>query len=124
LRHGPPIALAAHQGFSALVTESNRARCGEVVHLYEGNLGAVTAQPPAGTPAAGGTLSMLSAPIGGVRSGTSDAVAEIVFAGLAPGLYGVWRHHRDRMADPDLRIGRVSTPAFDIAGYLPFEAAN
>src|SRR4029077_18035432 len=37
----PPYALAAHQDFSALVTDQNPAKIGEFIHLYFTGLGMV-----------------------------------------------------------------------------------
>lgn len=81
--------IAAHQGFHGVVSNADPARPGEVVHLWAAGLGAVTPSIGAGVPAPTSPLSTLVAPFDcRVLRG---AVLDVPFAGLAPGLAGVYQ---------------------------------
>jgi uncharacterized protein (TIGR03437 family) len=80
---------AAHQDFGALVTRLNPARAGEIVHLYAVGLGAVVPAVQTGviTPAA---------PLARVQDrfvcSTPEATeVQVLFAGLAPVLIGIYQ---------------------------------
>jgi uncharacterized protein (TIGR03437 family) len=82
-------SIAVHEDFSSLITRQIRARAGEIVHLYAIGLGAVEPTVPTGarTPAA---------PVSRVRdrfectTGPTNRL-EVRFAGLAPGMIGIYQ---------------------------------
>src|ERR1019366_251027 len=77
-----------------LVADTNRARAGEILHLYAQNLGTVSAPPAMGQAAPAAPLSTLAAGVACVLSipaNGSGASAEVLFAGLAPGMFGVYQ---------------------------------
>ena len=85
--------LAAHQDFSGLVTNTNPAVPGEVVAMYLNGLGAVA--PPVATGAVGPStpLAAISSPLRcQFFDGTGQPIdGRIYFAGLAPGMVGVYQ---------------------------------
>ena len=83
----PPYALAAHQDFSALVTDQNPAKIGEVVHLYFTGLGMVAPAIATGLAAPIGPLFRVVTPFS-CQVG-NEVPADILFAGLAPLFVGV-----------------------------------
>ena len=86
----PPYALAAHQDFSALVTDQNPARIGEIVHLYFTGLGMVAPTIATGVAAPIRPLYRLVTPFSCQFFQESGVVpADILFAGLAPLFVGV-----------------------------------
>lgn len=85
---------AIHEGWDALVTSSNPAVRGEIVHVYGTGFGRVKDPPRAGMPAP------LSPPLSTIEPVTcwtwsADSVRmipiEVLFAGLAPGLAGYYQ---------------------------------
>jgi uncharacterized protein (TIGR03437 family) len=86
-------ALAAHEDFSGLVTTASPAQGGEIVHFYFTALGPVS--PPLATGAITplGALYQATTPLScsfhEPRPGGASAEANILFAGLAPGMIGV-----------------------------------
>jgi uncharacterized protein (TIGR03437 family) len=85
-----PYALAAHQDFSALVTDQNPAKIGEVIHLYFTGLGMVAPAIATGVPAPIGPLYRLVTPFSCQFEQMGLALpADILFAGLAPLFVGV-----------------------------------
>ena len=86
----PPYALAAHQDFSALVTDQNPAKIGEILHLYFTGLGTVAPAIATGIAAPIGPLYRLVTPFScQFEQGSLFLPAEILFAGLAPLFIGV-----------------------------------
>jgi uncharacterized protein (TIGR03437 family) len=89
----PPYALAVHQDFKALVTDSYPAKPGEVVHFYFTGLGAVQPRIATGAVTLAGTLYRITTPFSCQIPQPGILVppinAKILFAGLAPGFIGV-----------------------------------
>jgi uncharacterized protein (TIGR03437 family) len=86
----PPYALAAHQDFSALVTDQNPAKIGEFIHLYFTGLGMVAPAIATGVAAPIGPLYRLVTPFSCQFLQASGVLtADILFAGLAPLFIGV-----------------------------------
>ena len=86
----PPYALAAHQDFSALVTDQNPAKIGEFIHLYFTGLGMVAPAIATGTAAPIGLLYRVVTPFSCQFSQASGVLsADILFAGLAPLFTGI-----------------------------------
>jgi uncharacterized protein (TIGR03437 family) len=78
--YAPEAVAAVHEDFSALVTPANPARPGEVLHLYALGLGPVDESGRATMP----WEWIWMTPLG-------DKTAEVVYAGLAPGLPGFYQ---------------------------------
>jgi uncharacterized protein (TIGR03437 family) len=82
--------IVVHEDFSALVTAQNRARAGEVVHLYAVGLGAVE-------PAVRTRVASPTDPLARVRDrfectfAPTNSPLEVLFAGLAPGMIGIYQ---------------------------------
>ena len=86
----PAYALAAHQDFSALVTDQNPAKIGEFIHLYFTGLGMVAPAIATGVAAPIGPLYRLATPFSCQFFQASGALpADILFAGLAPLFTGI-----------------------------------
>jgi len=88
--HPPAQFRARAEGFSsALVTASNPAAPGEVVVIYATGLGPVSPAPATGQSApAVPPLALVTTPVKVTIGGVEAAVE---FAGLAPGLVGVYQ---------------------------------
>jgi len=87
-------ALAVHQDWSALVTSSNPAQPGEILHLYGTGLGRVDSQPPDGMPAPADPLARTVIPVTCWAWGSDNATMldiPVLYAGLAPGLAGLYQ---------------------------------
>jgi uncharacterized protein (TIGR03437 family) len=86
----PPAVV--HQDFRGLVTVSDPAVAGEIVHLYMTGLGDVQPRPPTGK-----TSPFLSVanqrPLCWLMSSFNSllATAPVMFAGIAPGLVGIYQ---------------------------------
>jgi len=79
-----------HQNFSSLVSDLQPAADGEILHLYMLGLGPVSPAVPTGERApAGGSLSRIVNPMTCVAGGSQNVPIE--FAGLAPGLTGIYQ---------------------------------
>jgi uncharacterized protein (TIGR03437 family) len=81
-----------HQDFSALVSSQSPARDGEIVHLYATGLGPV--DPPVSSGAAAlDRLAKITTPWAFRWSVPSpeEAPADVLFAGLAPGMVGLYQ---------------------------------
>ncbi len=86
----PPYALAAHQDFSALITDQNPAKIGEFIHLYFTGLGMVAPAIATGVAAPIGPLYRVVTPFSCQFSQASGVLpADILFAGLAPLFTGI-----------------------------------
>lgn len=86
--------LAAHQDFSSLVTPDAPARPGEVIHVYGTGFGEVSPKPLTGQPAPVDVLSPLTAtPECGLTPFSDEGTLRlpVLYAGLAPGLTGVYQ---------------------------------
>jgi uncharacterized protein (TIGR03437 family) len=94
LTPGIPTAHAVvHEDFGALVTGTNPASAGEVVHLYATGLGPVKPPVSSGVQASVGELSVLTTPWVFVWNAflPDGSPAEVLFAGLAPGMIGIYQ---------------------------------
>lgn len=82
-------AAAQHAADYSLITEANPARPGEIIVLWATGLGGSIPPVPTGAPAPVDPLSVAESP---VRVFTAGAVEfNVLFAGLAPGLVGVYQ---------------------------------
>jgi uncharacterized protein (TIGR03437 family) len=82
-----------HEDWSSLVTAGNPARAGEVLHLYATGMGATSCTLANGQPA---PLDRLCTPDRTIDwswwwTGTDSMPAGVLFAGLAPGLTGLYQ---------------------------------
>jgi uncharacterized protein (TIGR03437 family) len=84
---GEVIATA---DFSSLVTSDAPAELGDVVHIYMTGLGAVSPPVPTGQPASIDRLHWLTAPLNCEYS-SQDLPTTPLFAGLAPGMIGIYQ---------------------------------
>jgi uncharacterized protein (TIGR03437 family) len=86
-------ALAAHEDFSGLITIASPAKGGEIVHFYFTALGPVSPVIATGAVTPPGALYQATTPLScsfhEPRPGGASAEADILFAGLAPGMNGV-----------------------------------
>jgi enamine deaminase RidA (YjgF/YER057c/UK114 family) len=89
----PKLLASAHQDFSGLITSDQPARAGEIIHLYGSGFGPVTPPVPDGAPASAATVSRTTNPItcGGLDANGSTISLTLLFAGLAPGLTGIYQ---------------------------------
>jgi uncharacterized protein (TIGR03437 family) len=85
---GLGIPAALHPDFS-VVTRASPARAGETIALYVTGLGAVTPPVPAGAAGPSNPLSRISAGFISVTVGGLEAA--VPYAGLAPGLAGLYQ---------------------------------
>jgi uncharacterized protein (TIGR03437 family) len=81
--------IAAHDDFRGLVNRADPARAGEVVHLWAVGLGVVSPSATAGVPAPLSPVATLVEPFD-CRVLRGDGL-EVPFAGLAPGLAGIYQ---------------------------------
>jgi uncharacterized protein (TIGR03437 family) len=89
---GEISALAAHQNFDTLITATNPATPGEIVHLYAKGLGLVNPPVATGQPAPSSPLSRITLPMTCVFGTAGDSIpVEVLFAGLAPGTVGYYQ---------------------------------
>ena len=120
-RAGLGLIIAAHGDYRGRVTPEDPARPGEVVHVYMAGLGAVSPPQQDFTPAPSDPPARLVTPPACAYGG---APTRTEFAGLAPGMIGVYlvsiEIPRDWAGPPELfcpvddGAGRRST-----TGYLP-----
>jgi uncharacterized protein (TIGR03437 family) len=82
------LLAAAHQDFRELVNRDHPALPGEIVHLYAVGLGPVTPPVETGIRAPGDPLSAVVDPF---ECRTSSGPVDVLFAGLAPGLIGIYQ---------------------------------
>ena len=92
------LPAIAHGDFRGLVSDADRARPGEVIHLFLTGLGAVENPPEAGEAAPLSPLSRLTGqvevalePNAFSTSPGSAVQVEMLFAGLAPGMVGLYQ---------------------------------
>jgi uncharacterized protein (TIGR03437 family) len=79
---------AIHQDFSSLVTVGSAARFGEVIHLYAVGLGDTVPAMSTGQPGPSNPPSRAAAQ---VQCELGGARQTVLFAGLAPGFYGIYQ---------------------------------
>ena len=86
------MLIAAHQDWSSLVASDSPAQPGEVIHTYAVGLGAVAPAMTTGIPAPLGSLFPLAGPFDcHVGYGMDGQPLEVEFAGLAPGMIGIYQ---------------------------------
>ncbi len=85
--------LAAHEDFSALVSESNPALPGEILHFYMTGLGPVSPPVATGSPAPANPPAVATIPLTCTLSdaGSNRIPVDVLFAGLAPGYTGYYQ---------------------------------
>lgn len=92
LVEGTNVLLAAHQDWSALVSDDSPARPGEVIHAYAVGLGDTSPAVPYGEAApAQEPFARMTIPIGCANGNDTKAAVEILFQGLAPNLAGFYQ---------------------------------
>jgi uncharacterized protein (TIGR03437 family) len=79
--------VIAHANFSALINDQSPAHPGEVVHIYFTGLGQVSPPLASGAAAPVGPLS----PVQQNPACQSTPASEILFAGMAPGMVGIYQ---------------------------------
>jgi uncharacterized protein (TIGR03437 family) len=122
---------ALHQDFSGAITAANPAHPGEIIHAYGGGFGPVASQPAPGQPASANPLSLVTTPlICGLLGGDSVFVAgDTLFAGLAPGWFGLYQLDirlpaRPAGPDPYLTCGKVEDLPFGNRALGPLPMAE
>jgi uncharacterized protein (TIGR03437 family) len=122
---------ALHQDFSGLVTLDNPAHPGEIIHAYGSGFGPVAPEPAFGQPASANPLSRITTPLAcGLAGDNSTLVlADIRFAGLAPGWIGLYQLDILLPTPPSgggagLVCGRAKNPQAGnyASGFLPMAA--
>uniref|UniRef100_Q027K4 IPT/TIG domain-containing protein n=1 Tax=Solibacter usitatus (strain Ellin6076) TaxID=234267 RepID=Q027K4_SOLUE len=86
----PAILLAIHEDWSGLVTATEPARSGEILHLYGTGFGPVDSQQLDGVPAPADPPAHTQLPVTCSDTATSQAIP-VLFAGLAPNLVGYYQ---------------------------------
>jgi uncharacterized protein (TIGR03437 family) len=89
----PQTFAVIHQDFQSLVTQESPAAPGETIHIYASGLGPVSPAPASGEATPIGALSRVTSPWEFFWSGFSpdNVPADVPFAGLAPGMVGVYQ---------------------------------
>jgi uncharacterized protein (TIGR03437 family) len=106
-----PAPVAIHEDWGSLVTVANPARPGEIVHIYATGLGPVYPPVPTGTASPAVPLSGLALPIRWTWD--SSAPADVLFAGLAPGLTGYYQ------VDARVPANAITSPLALTLGWVP-----
>jgi uncharacterized protein (TIGR03437 family) len=83
--------LAAHQDWRGLVTPSDPAKGGEVLHLYATGLGPPIPTPPDGEPTPASDQFQLRSPLRCETTAVWGPPIQMLWAGLAPGLIGIYQ---------------------------------
>jgi uncharacterized protein (TIGR03437 family) len=83
--------LAAHQDFSALISDTSPALAGEVIAVYLTGLGPVSPPVSTGTPSPAAPLARVTGPLRCQFWDGGPNDSQIYFAGLAPGMVGVYQ---------------------------------
>jgi uncharacterized protein (TIGR03437 family) len=105
--------IIAHADFSALVNAQSPALPGEAIHVYFTGLGQVT--PPLAS-GASAPLDRLSAAMQNPNCQSSPP-SEILFAGMAPGLVGIYQ--------VDIRLpSQVTLQTINGSGFVFFECLD
>ena len=115
---GQPLVLA-HQDFRAAVTSENPAHPGEIVHAYATGLGPVTPEAVTGVPAPLDKLFRLTDPF---DCQTDSRPMEVLFAGLAPGMIGIYQvsiRLPDSLPVGTLYLSCGFSPQRDVVGSIP-----
>jgi uncharacterized protein (TIGR03437 family) len=117
--------IAIHEDWSGLVTGDSPARPGEIVHLYVSGLGPV--DPRVATGERAGPRHPAVLPFRWVYTDVGTHPLEVLYAGLAPGLVGVYQidaRMPDSFAGPLLSIGIYLDEAAWSLGPLPVRFAS
>jgi uncharacterized protein (TIGR03437 family) len=88
------LPLVVHEDFRGLVTQDDPAHPGEILHLYVTGLGPVSPAVRTGEPAPASPLSIVTEQLHVFWQGslpTNMPRPEVLFAGLAPGMAGVYQ---------------------------------
>jgi len=85
------LTQAINQDFSALNDPSHPAMPGEIVNFYLSGLGAVSVQVADGTISPSAPLPVLLNPVSATTSYSPPDPVDVVYAGLAPGLIGIYQ---------------------------------
>ncbi len=85
-----------HQDFRGLVTDTDPASPGEILHFYLTGLGAVAPAVKTGQPAPSSPLSYITERVfsfwqGSLLLSPPPSGPEVLFAGLAPGMVGIYQ---------------------------------
>lgn len=86
-----PMVIAAHGDFRGLVTEADPAAPGEFLHVYATGLGPGVRDLPTGRRTPNEGVSLATPPVCGFGVLGSRQVAEVLYAGLAGGLIGIYQ---------------------------------
>lgn len=110
-RDGQREIIVAHQDFHGLVTMADPAAPGEIVHAYMTGLGEVQPSPPTGSvPAALSNVSIR--PLCWVQPPAGQQeTAGVTFAGLAPGMIGMYQV--DIAIPADIAVAQVTLSCVD-----------
>jgi len=114
-----PWTLAVHQDFGSLVTPASPAQPGEIVHLYATGLGPVLPPVLTGQPAPADPLAQIWPPFSCAFSlGGLSSVP--LFAGLAPGMIGIYQISLPIPRDVDVRNDSIGFRCWEsFTGMLP-----
>ncbi len=112
------LGVTAHQDFHGLVTQDDPAQPGEILHFYMTGLGPVSPAIATGQVTPTGPLYTVSGPptcsfYSGDHITETQISAPLLFAGLAPGMIGIYQ------VDVQVPSGLGLDPAFGCIGYLP-----
>jgi uncharacterized protein (TIGR03437 family) len=83
--------ITVHQDFHGLVTFADPAIPGEIVHFYLTGLGDVQPRPATGAPSPFNPLAIAQRPQCLLSFDVQEEIAPVTFAGLAPGLVGMYQ---------------------------------
>jgi uncharacterized protein (TIGR03437 family) len=111
-------AIAVHNADFSLVTDSRPLERGEYGFVYVAGVGRVSNAPATGAAAPSSTLARA---LGDVQVTMAGSPCEVQFAGLAPGLVGVFQVNfrvaqsaRAGLADLVVNVGGVASPAVQV----------
>jgi uncharacterized protein (TIGR03437 family) len=110
-------AIVVRAADNTLVTSERPLRAGELAYFYASGLGAVANAPADG---AGGPISPLATARADVRVTLGGVPCDVLYAGLAPGLAGVYQVN----IRPVSGFGASSQPLKVIAGGVESPAAQ
>lgn len=118
--------LAVHEDWSRLVTGNDPAHPGEIIHIYGTGSGAIDGAVPSGKPTPADRLYRITAPCHWSAAGNivqADRPLDVPFAGLAPGLTGIYQF--DLRIPPDWQYQtfiagcRITSGSYGSTGVIP-----
>jgi uncharacterized protein (TIGR03437 family) len=118
----PSETLLIHGDFGSLMSNSNPPHRGEILHTYAVGLGDVAPRPQTGFPTPLDRLFRIVRPIECRIDNSSAQPIEVVFAGLAPGMIGIYQlSFRVPLDAPTTRFGvRCSfSPSYSHGLWVP-----